>query len=69
MCRRPSSRPHSGERRTPATLFDSSNQASDEPGAVQGRVNDVILTLLVWVLLGATLALAGVIVAYIERRD
>jgi hypothetical protein len=27
------------------------------------------LTLLVWVLLGATLALAGVIVAYIERRD
>jgi hypothetical protein len=32
-------------------------------------VNDVILTLLVWVLLGATLALAGVIVAYIERRE
>jgi hypothetical protein len=31
-------------------------------------VNDVILTFLVWVLLGAALALAGVIVAYIERR-
>jgi len=28
----------------------------------------VILIFLVWVLLGATLALAGVIVAYIERR-
>jgi len=27
------------------------------------------LTLLIWVLLGATLALAGVIVAYIERRE
>jgi len=27
------------------------------------------LTFLVWVLLGATLAFAGVIVAYIERRD
>ena len=26
------------------------------------------LTLLIWVLLGAILALAGVIVAYIERR-
>jgi hypothetical protein len=33
------------------------------------RVNDVTLTFVVWVLLGATLALAGVIVAYIERRD
>jgi type IV secretory pathway TrbL component len=30
------------------------------------RVSDV--TFLTWVLLGATLALAGVIVAYIERR-
>jgi hypothetical protein len=29
----------------------------------------VTLTLLIWVLLGATLALAGVIVAYIERRE
>ena len=28
----------------------------------------MILTFLVWVLLGAALALAGVIVAYIERR-
>jgi len=27
------------------------------------------LTLLIWVLLGATLALAGVIMAYIERRE
>jgi hypothetical protein len=27
------------------------------------------LTFLIWVLLGATLALAGVIVAYIERRE
>jgi hypothetical protein len=27
------------------------------------------VTFLVWVLLGATLALAGVIVAYIERRE
>jgi hypothetical protein len=27
------------------------------------------LTLLIWVLLGAILALAGVIVAYIERRE
>jgi hypothetical protein len=35
----------------------------------QGRVNDVTLTFLIWVLLGATLAFAGVIVAYIERRD
>jgi hypothetical protein len=26
------------------------------------------VTFLIWVLLGATLALAGVIVAYIERR-
>src|SRR5512132_1210165 len=34
MSRRLSSRPHSWERRTPATLSDSSNQASDEPGAV-----------------------------------
>jgi len=34
-----------------------------------GKENDVILTFLVWVLLGATLAFAGVIVAYIERRD
>jgi hypothetical protein len=33
------------------------------------RVGDVTLTLLIWVLLGATLALAGVIVAYIERRE
>jgi hypothetical protein len=33
------------------------------------RVNDVILTFLVWVLVGASLAFAGVIVAYIERRD
>jgi hypothetical protein len=33
------------------------------------RVGDVALTFLIWVLLGATLALAGVIVAYIERRD
>jgi hypothetical protein len=32
-------------------------------------VNDVTLTILIWVLLGATLAFAGVIVAYIERRD
>jgi len=29
----------------------------------------VTLTFLIWVLLGATLALAGVIMAYIERRD
>jgi len=29
----------------------------------------VTLTLLIWVLLGATLALAGVIMAYIERRE
>jgi hypothetical protein len=29
----------------------------------------VTLTLLIWMLLGATLALAGVIVAYIERRE
>jgi hypothetical protein len=29
----------------------------------------VTLTFLIWVLLGATLALAGVIVVYIERRD
>jgi hypothetical protein len=27
------------------------------------------LTFVIWVLLGATLALAGVIVAYIERRE
>jgi hypothetical protein len=33
------------------------------------RVGDVTLPLLIWVLLGATLALAGVIVAYIERRE
>jgi hypothetical protein len=33
---------------------------------VQERVSDV--TFLTWVLLGAALALAGVIVAYIERR-
>jgi hypothetical protein len=33
------------------------------------RVGDVTLTLPIWVLLGATLALAGVIVAYIERRE
>jgi putative transposase len=32
--RRASSKPHSTERRTPATLLDSSNRASDEPGAV-----------------------------------
>ncbi len=31
MSRRPSSRPQSGERRPPATLPDSSHQASDEP--------------------------------------
>jgi hypothetical protein len=31
--------------------------------------DDVTLTFLIWVLLGATLALAGVIMAYIERRD
>ena len=37
LSRRPSSRPPSNERRTPATLFDSSTQASDEPGAVQPR--------------------------------
>ena len=30
-----SSRPHSGERRTPATLFDSGTRASNEPGAIQ----------------------------------
>jgi hypothetical protein len=35
MSRQPSSKPHSGERRTPATLLDSSTQASDKPGAVQ----------------------------------
>jgi hypothetical protein len=29
----------------------------------------VALTFLIWVLLGATLALAGVIVVYVERRD
>jgi hypothetical protein len=33
------------------------------------RVGDVTLTFLILVLLGATLALAGVIVAYIERRE
>jgi hypothetical protein len=32
-------------------------------------VNDVTLTFLIWVLFGVALALAGVIVAYIERRD
>jgi hypothetical protein len=33
-------------------------------------VSDVTLTFLVWVLFfGVTLALAGVIVAYIERRE
>ena len=36
MSHQPSSRPHSTERRTPATLLDSSNQASDEPGAIHG---------------------------------
>jgi hypothetical protein len=29
----------------------------------------VTLTFLIWVLLGATLALAGVIVVYIEKRE
>jgi hypothetical protein len=33
------------------------------------RVGDVTLTLLIWVLLVATLALAGVVMAYIERRE
>jgi hypothetical protein len=32
MSRQPSSRPHSWNRRTPATLLDSSTRASDEPG-------------------------------------
>src|SRR5215218_9668079 len=35
MSRRPSSKPHSTARTTPATLLNSSNQASDEPGAIQ----------------------------------
>jgi transposase InsO family protein len=38
MSRRPSSRPHSKERRAPATLLDSSNRVSGEPSAVQSPV-------------------------------
>jgi hypothetical protein len=35
MSHRPSSRPPTTKRRTPAPLFDSSNQASTKPGAIQ----------------------------------
>jgi transposase InsO family protein len=40
--RRQSSKPHSTERRTPATLLDSSTQASDEPGAVHSLCDPTV---------------------------
>src|SRR5215211_7157054 len=35
MSHRPSSRPHTRDRRTPATLLDANTRASAEPGTVQ----------------------------------
>jgi hypothetical protein len=38
MSPQPSSRPHTRDRRIPATPLDSSIRASDEPGAVQRQL-------------------------------